>query len=330
LLVRKLFFYEGAVHKSFKKELKMFEFSWETLQQNLQKDALPGEKKDFKDSRFWKLSKDESGTGAAVIRLLPDSAGPDAKPFVKIFHHSIKFTRNGKDFYYIQDSPETIGLPCPASEKWQELWNSGNQEKAKLYSRKIKYIANILVVKDPGCPENNGKVFLWEFGTKLMDKFIAAMNPTEAMREVGVKPKQLFDPTANGSSISLQIKKANNFFNYDDTTILDASAVFKSTEAAVEFINKNCYKLDEFISPAHFKPYNELKALLTFAETGQKTVKGAEIKNNDVPFDEDEKPKEIGVKKQATIEKPTKKKVEEAPETKSVNDDLDFLDDLIG
>lgn len=307
----------------------MFDFSWEKLQGNLQANSIPSEKKDFNDPRFWKLSKDENGTGAAVIRLLPDSSSSNAKPFVKIFHHSIKFTRSGKDFYYIHDSPETIGLPCPASEKWQELWNSGETEKAKTFSRKIKYIANILVIKDPGNPENNGKVFLWEFGTKLMDKFIAAMNPTDALREVGVKAKQLFDPTENGSSISLQIKKANGYFNYDDTTILEPSAVFKTPEKAAEFIDKNCYKLDEFLSPSHYKDYDELKASLIFAMTGQKTVKGAEIPKAEkgVPVEETKNNKTQAIED----ETPKKTEKENTSSTKNVevDDDLDFLNDLV-
>jgi len=251
----------------------MFDYSWDSLQKNLQAGAVSnGSQNNYNDDRFWKISKDDNGTGIAVIRLLPDSVGESSKPFVKMFTHSCTFYgADGKARYYIQDSPETIGLQCPASEKWASLYNMGTadaKDAAKKYARKIKFVANILVIKDPATPANEGKVFLWEFGTKLMDKFIAAMNPTEQMRSIGTVPKQLFDPTAAGSSITLKIKKANGFFNYDDTEINTASAVFKDTEKAAAFITKNCIPLQEFLSPEHYKPYDELKRLLAYAETG--------------------------------------------------------------
>ena len=41
-----------------------------------------GEKKSYKDERFWAISKDENGKGAAIIRLLVDK---DKIPFINLY-----------------------------------------------------------------------------------------------------------------------------------------------------------------------------------------------------------------------------------------------------
>lgn len=46
----------------------------------------------------------------------------------------------------------------------KKLWDSGSEENKKLASkqkRKLQYIANIFVAKDPANPENEGKTFLF-------------------------------------------------------------------------------------------------------------------------------------------------------------------------
>jgi hypothetical protein len=51
------------------------------------------------------------------------------------------------------------------------LWNSGsdsNKEVARKQKRKLSYISNIYVVKDPGNPENEGKNFLFKYGKKIL------------------------------------------------------------------------------------------------------------------------------------------------------------------
>lgn len=236
--------------------------TWEKLQENLPKGTLR-EKKSYNDERYWKLARNENNTGSAIIRLLPDQ---DMIPFVKVFSHSIekKIPGSEKSRWFIEDSPYTIGQPCPASEKWQELMKIGTpeaKEAAKLIKRRARFITNILVVKDTLNPENNGKVFLWEFGVKLSDKFIAAMNPSEEDIELGAKPKQLFDPI-NGCNILLKIKKGTSgYFDYDDTQILPESSVVETEEEAKELISRT-YKLSEYLSPDHYLSYDELKIKL--------------------------------------------------------------------
>jgi cell division septation protein DedD len=314
-------------------------FDFASLQQQLQPGAI-SEKKDFgPDERFWKLSRGDDDTGTAVIRLLVDK---NRVPFVKVFHHqfSVYDPTKQKKRWFIEPSPQTIGLPCPVSEKWQELYNLGTaeaKEEAKKFSRKIKYVTNIKVINDPANPANNGKIFLWEFGTKLLDKFLAAMNPGADDLALGIKPTELYNPIA-GANIMLKIKKSAGFFNYDDTTILPASAEWNSMDEAVTEIDANTHELQEFLEPTHFKSYDELKSRMEFVITGVKS----QPTTQETPAQETTQQQTVNTGMPPAQETPTPTPVEASPavtpepvpEPKTVktsapaDDDLDFLDDL--
>jgi hypothetical protein len=243
--------------------------NWDQLAGNLKPGALGGEKKNYKDDRFWSITRDETDTGTAIIRLLPD---PDGTPFIKVYSHAIQSYDpvKQKKRWYLNTSPETVDQDCPASELWSLMYNLGTneaKEEAKMFSRKINYYTNVLVVNDPAKPENNGKIMLWKFGTKLFDKFMAALNPSEQDRKVGEKPKELFNPLT-GCNIKLKIKKSSGFFNYDDTTIEPASAIWPDGETAKASIIEFGHKLDEFLQPEKFDTYEEsLKRLKWVCET---------------------------------------------------------------
>jgi len=199
-----------------------FDFSWDNLQTNLQANVGGNNKKWEKDTRFWKLAKNEDGNGAAVIRLLPDK---DGKPFVKMFHYGIKKynpSNPKKPLWFIANSPETIGAPCPVKEHYIALTAEGTEEadkESKNFKRQTKFIANILIEKDPANPENNGKVFLFEFGTKVKDKILAWLNPSEEELAMEIEPKALYNPVS-GNSIKLKIKPQGDFFTYDGSEVM--------------------------------------------------------------------------------------------------------------
>lgn len=243
-------------------------YDWNSLKQGLQKGV--GEKsgdKNYDDPREWKLAVDENDNGTAVIRLLPGKGG-NTPPIVRVYEHSARMfdKASNKYRYYIEPSPSTINEPCPMSEIWYELGDIGTEEAQKMqknFSRAVKFIANILVVNDPANPENNGKVFYWKFGVKLFEKFQAALEPTEAQIKVGKKPIELFDPM-RGANIILEAKKVAGFRNYDDTTIEAPSAAFNSEDEVVKVVTEDCIDLNEFISPDHFKSYQDLKGKLAW------------------------------------------------------------------
>ena len=231
--------------------------SWGDLAKNT--NYKEKEQKSYKDERFWTLTRDENGKGAAIIRLLPDK---NSTPFVSLFNCGLReYNEADKKYYwYIRDLPSTIKAPDPLNELWSSLYEFGGAgiEEAKSFGRRETFITNIYVVKDPANPENNGKVFLWKFGKKLLDKFMTALNPSESERELGEKPKELFNPL-KGNNIALKIKNVAGFPNYDDTSIQEESKVFKSEDEAKKAIFEKTYELKEFCNIDYFEPYEDLK-----------------------------------------------------------------------
>ena len=127
------------------------------------------------DDRFWKLSVDKSQNGYAVIRFLPAPEGEDL-PFVKVYSHAFQ----GPGGWIIDSCLTTLNQKCPVCEHNSGLWNNGTdvgKEQARKQKRKLTYISNIYVVKDPANPENEGKTFLFKYGKKIFDKLTEAMQP---------------------------------------------------------------------------------------------------------------------------------------------------------
>ena len=140
------------------------------------------------------------GNGVAVIRFLPAPKNEDV-PFVRVFSHGFKGPTGS---WYIENSRTTIGESDPVSDLNTKLWNSGiesDKDLARDQKRKLHFISNILVVKDPSNPENEGKIFLYKYGKKIFDKLNDLMNPAFDDEE----PVNPFDfwckfPSQNSSS----------------------------------------------------------------------------------------------------------------------------------
>ena len=140
------------------------------------------------------------------------------------------------------------------------LWNSGieaNKEIARKQKRRLKYIANILVISDPKNPDNEGKVFLYRFGSKIFDKINEAMNP----QFQDEKPFNPFDFWA-GANFKLKIRKVEGYQNYDKSEFESPAPLFDGEDTKLEKIWKAEHSLKEFLDPKNFKSYDELKAKL--------------------------------------------------------------------
>lgn len=337
--------------------------NWDQLEKNLGAETQSSKKKNYKDDRFWTLSKDENDMGGALIRLLPD---PEATPYISRYSHGFQSFDNDKKKkrWYLNVSPQTIEEECPASDLWSEFYNLGTEEaklEAKTFGRKIKFMTNIKVIKDPANPQNEGKIFLWEFGPKLKDKFMQALNPSEADIQMGEEPKQLFNPLA-GCNIKLKIKKAAGFFNYDDTTIEVPSSIYEDGASAKEDIINNAHKLNQFLQPEAFETYDELKGKLKWVTECLKPNHMDEVVFRDVinkflnknistnsKSNGNDEQSEVSETQniETTIQEPAQESTNEAFENKTVEpvkkteqtsqpnqsqtssgDDLSFLDDL--
>jgi hypothetical protein len=208
------------------------------------------------DERVWKLECDKAGNGYAVIRFLPAPNGEDL-PFVKLYSHAFQ----GPGGWYIESSLTTLGQKDPVSELNSELWNNGTdagKELARKQKRKLTYVSNIYVVKDPANPANEGKVFLFKFGKKIFDKLTAAMQP-EFEDEEAIDPFDFWQ----GANFKLKAKNVAGYRNYDSSEFAAPSPLLDDDDA-MEAVWKKQYSLAELVAADQFKTYDELKKRLEY------------------------------------------------------------------
>ena len=208
------------------------------------------------DDRLWKLECDKRGNGYAVIRFLPAPEGEDL-PFQKLYSHAFQ----GPGGWYIENSLTTLGQKDPMSEYNTMLWNNGTdsgKEQARKQKRKLTYVANIYVVKDPANPSNEGQVMLYKFGKKIFDKITAAMQP-EFEDEEAIDPFDFWQ----GANFKLKAKNVAGYRNYDSSEFARQDALLEDDDA-MEAIWKKEYSLEEFVAPDQFKSYDELKKRLDY------------------------------------------------------------------
>ena len=222
----------------------------EFLQKELEKSASGRQV----DERFWKPEVDASGNGYAVIRFLPAPEG-ETVPWAKVYSHAFQ----GPGGWYIENSLTTINEKDPVGEVNRQHWNAGTEEGkevARRQKRKLSYYSNILVVKDPKHPDNEGKVFLYKYGKKIHDKILAAMQP-EFQDETPVNVFDLWE----GANFKLKIKKVAGFWNYDSSEF-DSVSALSSDDTELEATWKKEHSLEAFTSKDQFKSYDELEKRL--------------------------------------------------------------------
>lgn len=254
--------------------------------------ALKGSSGFQKDEKEWKLGVDSQKNGSAVIRFLPNRSD-DELAFVRIVSHSFK---KGNQ-WFIENCPSTHGDydGCPVC---QYISDNDLFEKAKvkgseadktlgMIGRKQSFWANILVVKDPMNPENEGKVFKFRFGKKIMDKITAAIAGNPDLDEPGIAVTCPF----GGANFTLKAKKVGEWANYDDSGFgVPAPIKGIDDEAVQKAIFEGMSDLRPITAPDQFKPTAELTAKFTKvfggAATGGSSA-GADLDSELNSFDND-------------------------------------------
>jgi len=220
------------------------------LTEELSKLTDKGPRRD--DDGFWKPEVDKSGNGSAIIRFLPS---PDSDvPFVRIWDHGFQ----GPGGWFIEKSLTTINQNCPISEYNSMLWNSGTEADKTFVrtktKRRLSFISNIVVIKDPSRPENEGQVFLYKFGKKIFDKINDA-----AMPEFDDEEKVDAFSLGEGANFRLKIRNVEGYRNYDKSEFDSPSEI---PEDDLEGIYNQLKPLQELVDPKNFKSYDELKTKL--------------------------------------------------------------------
>jgi ElaB/YqjD/DUF883 family membrane-anchored ribosome-binding protein len=204
------------------------------------------------DTRFWKPTLDKAGNGSAVIRFLPAPQNED-QAFIRYFEHAFK----GPGGWYIEKSLTTFGEADPVSEYNSKLWNSGidsQKEVARKQKRKLVFVANILVISDPGNRNNEGHVFLFKFGKKIFDKINDQMFP-QFEDQKKVNPFDFWE----GANFRLRVYKDGQYPNYDKSKFDEPSQI-SDIDDELEVLWKKQHPLMPLVDRSAFKSYDELKA----------------------------------------------------------------------
>ena len=225
------------------------------------------------DERTWKLDVDKSGNGYAVIRFLPAPENEDL-PFVKLYSHAFQ----GPGGWYIENSLTSLGQKDPVSEYNTQLWNNGTdagKETARKQKRKLTYMSNIYVVKDPTNPENEGKVFLFKYGKKIFDKLTAAMQP-EFEDEEAIDPFDFWQ----GANFKLKAKNVAGYRNYDSSEFAAVTPLLDDDDA-LEGLWKKQYSLAEIVAADQFKSYEDLKKRLEYVLGSKRPAQDPDVFEED-------------------------------------------------
>jgi len=221
----------------------------------------------YTDDRIWKPTVDKSNNGYAVIRFLPASEGSEL-PWNRYWDHGFKGP-TGR--WYIERSLTSIGQNDPVGELNSKLWNSGiesDKEVARKQKRRLHHVSNVLVVSDPGNPANEGKVFLFQYGKKIFDKLMDAMQP-DFQDEEPINPFDFW----SGANFKLKIRDVEGYRNYDKSEFA-AQTELSSDDTYLEEVYNQLHDLREYTDPKNYKTYDELQAKL-MAVLGEQASVGA-------------------------------------------------------
>lgn len=219
------------------------------------------------DERFWTLKMDDHGNGAAIIRFLPNGA-LNGNEYVEHFSHFFKM-RNGK--WFVETCPTTANDDCPVCKANSELWATEDevqQNIARRRGRNKKNICNVLIIKDPIEPENNGKVKLWAFPSAILKKIIDRIPENED--DMGNEIERKFNPfnPIDGAIFRIKVstdkKKIGNAVrsvpDYGESSFSETLKPIDDKDKINEIVSQ-CVVLEDLLNEDKFKakPFAQLK-----------------------------------------------------------------------
>ena len=210
------------------------------------------------DPRFWTLSKDSDGQGAAKIRFIPSECRNEVVRYVKVIRHY--FIRDNKT--YANVSRRTLNQKDPVSDFNNLIYRkdpvlaksivAGQSPNAT--KQIVNYISNIYVVDDYENPENNGKVFLFRYGKKLFEKLEEVIAPKYA----NIPSVDVFD-IHKGPVFNIKVRKKGQWPTYENSAFSDNLTPLCSNNRELQGVLDQIYDVYEFVDPKSIKSYEELE-----------------------------------------------------------------------
>lgn len=239
--------------------MSSFEFptvDTESIQERF-KDALSGTPKQTKDTRFYVLTKDQSGSGSSVIRFLPGVRvnGKEKLPYTVVYRHNLHL--KGGTFLSCL-CPTTLGHKCPICE-WNRTRESEWVRQNNTY-RKKKYISNVLII-DEATPELIGEVRMMEYGPQIMKILEKKLYPPE----IGGKKKEpmIYYDWHKGANFELILNadKSLDWPTWDNSGFLDQSSIMDFLDEKgidPEKIFNKLFDTEEVVKHLEYPDYEDL------------------------------------------------------------------------
>ena len=244
--------------------------------------------------------RDKGGNGSAIIRFLPGLESEDYPYYIERFQHGFKL--NNK--WYIEFCPTTpvIGRNCPVCDDGWDIigeygsWDDCPEDIQKMLRPRGRtngynagYYGNILVIKDPVNPENEGKVHLFKFGKGIMNFIMAKIQPKDD--GLGTTPKgvDIFDLDV-GMNFKFIIHKKDGRADYLSSEWEKASKCpdfdLDTQNPLKPLVDEKLFKSDEELLKRYNEVYRSSKRLIANAEsvvdeTPQTGTKIAEVSKPD-------------------------------------------------
>lgn len=219
-----------------------------------------------RDDRIWKPKfNKEKGKGRCVVRFLPAKTG---EPFAERSNYS--FTGRGGNFYDVARRSDGLEDPVQiaAISAFRQAKATGDEalkKRAIGWLPKSRYFANVYIVKDEEVPENEGKVFVFEYGPAINSFIEKAINPEFD----DVEPFDPFDLWA-GADFTIRMvgkdipdKKTGKKVtvpNYDESSFGQPSEFMGGDEEVLEQIFEQTYDLTEFSGTDKMKSFEDVAA----------------------------------------------------------------------
>lgn len=265
-----------------------------------EQDLVPKEDaaKSFKDDRFWLPTFDDTGVAKATIRFLGNPKAGES-PYILDLQHSYSVpTADGKSKKWLIDRCSwTIKKPCAYCQYVNEV----GYDNIKGLAKKKFYLSNILVIKDEVHPENEGKVFLYKFGSQIFNTITQCQKGYTTVNEDGdeveIKSRKVFDfDKGHDFNINVYKKMADgkDQNQYDKCKFkMKASAVANGDDEEQEKIYNAMTPFDEFLDPAGFPTEEEANKKLTNFFKRSTESKGSSENKEEKPKAETTKSKNL-------------------------------------
>ena len=232
-------------------------FDWNLVNSKIKELDTKKGFSDKDDDVYYKPKTDDHGNANVLIHFLPPHPEEDL-PFVKKYNHGFQSV-NG---WFIEDCPTTVGKDCLVCKYNGTQWEH-DKEGVRTRKRRVNFYSNILVVKDPLAPENEGKVFKYRYGIKIHDKIMEKVSPESEIDD----PVNVFDYD-NGANFKLKIKSVNipgykkPVPNYDASSFSEPAPIALNgqslTDDEINALDDKLNKLTVYTDPKEFKSYEDL------------------------------------------------------------------------